>query len=330
MAHRYTYMLLAFILGVAGVLYLALFELQVKFEDSQKIEDALAQSNEVSHMEDVQYYKLGENGPELELNAFYLKMQGKNKMEFNLPDGIYYSSQDRTLKYRAASANYSGKKNIIEMIGDVQVETLDSVIKSKNAVYDIGKERVDLDGNVISKTFDRVNGDSVVITSSEAVGFPKENRLAYKGQVRGEVKRKRVFEGGVSFGSEELKMDLNQSQIDLIGDVVFEKQQVKATSRRGQIFLQNYNKKLKYYALFDDVKVVEKLPPSAGVDERKAFSEVLEGHVREKKLVLSGSPKVIQGENIIQGNLITLFEKTQVVEVDDAATNLKFEKILKD
>lgn len=327
MAKRYTFILLLFTSLVGGTIYLAMFKLQVEFEDSQKIKDQLAQTEEESYMETVQYFKLTEKGPEVELNAFNLRMRGDDEMQFNLPEGVYFSSDNRTFKYRASTAEFKRDINTVRLDGDVVVETLDSIIAAGNAIYDVNNEKVSLEGNVVSKTLDRKNGDSVLIKSSSAVGFPQRNQLSYKGNVKGEVKRKRVFEEGVNFSSDSLNLDLNQSQIDLIGNVFFKKQEVKATSLRGQIFLQNYNKKLKYYSLFDDVKIVEKLPPSAGVSERKAYAETLEGHVREKKIVLSGSPKVIQGENIIQGNLITLFEKTQVVEVDDAATNFKFEKL---
>lgn len=316
-----------FIAIISGTIYFTLFQLEVKFEDSKKIEESLAQTEEESYMESVQYYKISEVGKEVELNSFYLKMKGDDYMEFNFPEGMYYSKDNRTFKYRAFTAEFDRVENFINLNGDVVVETLDSVISAAVANYDIAKEKVSLEGNVISTTTDRANGDSIIIRSAKVLGYPKENRLRYNGNVIGEVKRKRVFEGGVDFKSKELNLDLEQGQIDLTGDVYFKKQQVTATSLRGKIFLENYNKKLKYYALYDDVKIVEKLPPSAGVEERKAFAENLEGHVREKKLVLSGSPKVIQGDNVILGNLITLFEKTQVVEVDDATTNVNFDSV---
>ncbi|MEK6626721.1 MAG: hypothetical protein AABY86_17265, partial [Bdellovibrionota bacterium] len=129
------------------------------------------------------------------------------------------------------------------------------------------------------------------------------------------------FEESVDFKCDLLKYNLLKSWIGLDGHVVLIKQQLTATSHHGEIFLENYNKKLKYYTLFDDVKVTEKLLVGGVPLVRRAFSERLEGFMADNKIILTGSPKVFQETDTIKGNIIILRPDTEVVEVDDATTN---------
>ena len=97
--------------------------------------------------------------------------------------------------------------------------------------------------------------------------------------------------------------------------------------RRGEIYLDNQSKKLKYYTLFDDVKVIEKLKINENqLIERKAFGEKLEGIISEDKLILTGSPKVLQEDDVVKGNKITLRENNEVIEVEDASSNFTVKK----
>ena len=102
---------------------------------------------------------------------------------------------------------------------------------------------------------------------------------------------------------------------------------MRANAIRGEIFLENYNKKLKYYALYDDVKVVEKIPVIKKGEsrktfiERRAYAEKLEGFVKEGKIVLTGYPKVLQENDVIKGNVITLLKSNEVIEVDDSSSS---------
>ena len=53
---------------------------------------------------------------------------------------------------------------------------------------------------------------------------------------------------------------------------------------------------------------------------RKAYSERLEGYITEEKIILQGSPKVFQRDDVIRGNTITLRRNNESIEVDDANT----------
>ena len=74
------------------------------------------------------------------------------------------------------------------------------------------------------------------------------------------------------------------------------KQDLTAKSLKGQIFLENYNKKLKYFVLSDDVVVNEKVMLGRELMERRALAEKLEGFM-SKNLLILGNPRVIQQDD---------------------------------
>ena len=128
----------------------------------------------------------------------------------------------------------------------------------------------------------------------------------------------------MDFAANKISADLNKSYVEMQGDVSFRNQQVSAHSIKGEIFLENYSKKLKYYALFDDVVVKQKLILNNGQTiERTAYAEKLEGTLSEGKIVLSGAPRVVQNKETIEGNIITLTEGNEVVEVEDASSSFE-------
>ena len=183
------------------------------------------------------------------------------------------------------------------------------------------------EGNVQTETKDIKTGDRILIDSPLVHAWPKSKRSDYEGGVKGQIKRKRPYEPDVFFSSNSIYLDMNLSLIRLEGEVDIKRQDVVATSRRGEIYLDNQSKKLKYYTLFDDVKVVEKLKINENqLIERKAFGEKLEGIISEDKLILTGSPKVLQEDDVVKGNKITLRENNEVIEVEDASSNFTVKK----
>ena len=63
-----------------------------------------------------------------------------------------------------------------------------------------------------------------------------------------------------------------------------------------------------------------------GLLERKAFAEKLEGFAQDEKMILTGYPKVIQGEDVIKGNVIHLYQQNEVVEVLDNDSSFKLKE----
>lgn len=185
---------------------------------------------------------------------------------------------------------------------------------------------LDAKGNVNSFSINAKTNDQILVTSNDAFYRPEDQFFEYKENVKGKVERKRAYEESISFTTDLLTLSGLLSLAEMKGNVTFKKENLDASSNQGSLYLENYNKKLKYYSLSDDVRLVETLLLDGKPVSRKAFSEKLEGFISEKKVILTGFPKVFQGKDVIKGNRITIRENVETVEVDDANTNITLEK----
>jgi lipopolysaccharide export system protein LptA len=283
-------------------------------------------NSEDSYLKAVSYFVLKQNKPLFTLNSDELTLNSsKEKSFFINPKGLVFTENGQKVNYEGLSGVFDQKSEVLTLERNVLLTTKDTEAVSNKMVYEAKNDRVHLTGEVKTKTFHAVEGDWIYIDSDEAYFWPQSRRSKYLGQVKGLIKRKRVYEDSMNFESNELYLDMNTHKADLTHDVLVKKQNLTATSRRGEIFLENYNKKLKYFALYDDVKVIEKVMLDGKFIRRKAFSEKLEGLPSEEKIILTGYPKVYQLSDVIKGNRIVLRENTEVVEVDDANSKFKVE-----
>jgi lipopolysaccharide export system protein LptA len=74
------------------------------------------------------------------------------------------------------------------------------------------------------------------------------------------------------------------------------------------------------------VKVTETVKTPEGITTRNAFAERLEGFGREEKMVLSGAPRVEMGKDVVKGYRITIRENVDLIEVDDALSDVEVKK----
>lgn len=195
-------------------------------------------------------------------------------------------------------------------------------LSGNKAHYLMEVDEMRLEGAVEGSAFSAASGDTLLVQADQVKIWPEAKKSLYKGNVRGRIERHRKYEKGLRFGSRELLADMNLLQLKLDGKVEVIRPRVLARGRRGEIYLKNYNKKLKYFVLYDDVEVTERVERGRNAPyNRKAHGEKLEGLPRENKIILTGYPRVYQQGDVIRGNRITLRENTEVVEVDDANTN---------
>ncbi len=322
MAHRFTIILALFFGLVSWLLFLTVKGQSFGLDEPDEVIGSPGKPKpQVTYGENVNYYRVNFNdGASVKVNSKFLQGLGKKRIELNFPEGLYKKSDSKEIVYKGERGWLEIDNKIIALEGAVEIKVMNSVLQSDKAQYFTSLQKVSLQGNVNGMTKDRKTGDLISVKSQSATGLIKRNLLDFSGNVNGKIQRKRVYEGFVNFSTDKISLDIDQSQIDLVGNVVFRKQDVTASSIRGQIFLSNYNKSLKYYTLYDDVKIEQKIKKGSS---RKAFAEKLDGLVKEKKIILTGAPKVIQDGNVIQGNVITLFENTKVIEVDDSTSNLR-------
>ncbi|MBF0206649.1 MAG: hypothetical protein HQK53_07145 [Oligoflexia bacterium] len=267
---------------------------------------------------------------------------GAGKAIFEYPRGVAYDSKLQKMSYTANSGYALIDSNDIFLEGNVTLSDDLSEINARTASYVAAKDYFVAEQQVKSKTLIQKTKDKLFVDADKAISWPSQKLVHYIGRVVGRIDRARPYEPGINFTCEQLNADANTLYVELLNNVYIKRENLEARSLRGEIFLENYNKKLKYYVLYDDVRVVDKIypnntgntsnspggsggPPQVFI-ERRAYSEKLEGIVKEEKIVLTGYPKLIQEKDIIKGNKITFYEKSEVVEVDDSSSSFILKK----
>ncbi len=248
-------------------------------------------------------------------------------MSFVNPVGTFYTSKGQAIKYNAGHGKYWDKIGKIYFINRVKINSPDFNFYANEVIYNSAKNNFLGKGDVRSFSKSRKTGDTINIDSEKVDVRYGQGEVFYKEKVSGEIKRRRKYESGIKFASDELSFYKNQQLITLNGSVKLNKDKIEMNALSGEIFMDNYNKKLKYYSLFDDVRIIEEVRLKNGKNiVRKAYAEKLEGIMGEKMIVLSGNPKVLQGDEYVKGNTIILRENNDVVEVDESTSRLIIEQ----
>jgi lipopolysaccharide export system protein LptA len=285
-----------------------------------------------SYFKIVDYYLVDQGKPFLQLESTELTLSKANTVvvSFN-PNGVIYrrnslGQEEDPIFFSSKSSRAFTEKKEMYLTDTVEVKINNSNMKAeKVSIFNNGKQ-IEAQENVRTQTFDPKTNDQIMINSDFALYRPREEFFEYKSNVKGQVQRKRKYEEGVSFTTNLMTLSAQQSLVEMKGEVTFKKGNLAASSNQGTLYLENYNKKLKYYSLSDDVRLEENLVMGGKPIVRKAFSEKLEGLISEKKVILTGLPKVFQGRDVIKGNRIIIRENIETVEVDDANTNITLER----
>ncbi|MCO4794730.1 MAG: LPS export ABC transporter periplasmic protein LptC [Bacteriovoracaceae bacterium] len=314
---------LSFIIVWTGVSLLTVFSEEWSGPVFETSSDSGSRVSNESFFKGVNYYVQKNHIPQLKLNATEVTVNSTtgNTLFFD-PVGEAYTKGGEPILYKGSRGIYNQGMGSLFINEKVQVNINESQLNSDRLIYNLGKDRVETIGNVKTKSVSTKNGDKIFVESERAISWPKKRESRYLGQVSGKIIRKRAYEAPVFFESNRMYLKLNEMLVTLNEKVTLKKQPFKATSHRGEIYLENYNKKLKYFVLNDDVKLEEKVVLSGTSYLRKAYAEKLEGVMAEDKIILTGFPKVYQQSDVIKGNRIILRENNEVVEVDDANTNI--------
>lgn len=291
------------------------------------LQAAGALSPEFTHIEDLNYFHLRQGVPQMSLAAIKMRSQGEELAEFTEPKGVYnYQQKNQTMRYQAREGIYRKTKDLLVLTGEVKVVSDEAEYFAERVKYFFKKDLIFGYGGVTFKGMDPKSKDQIEINSETMRANPQNQLSRFKGRVHGTMKRKKKYEGQMSFSSQQLHLDGIKSLAHLEGDVSLKRQSYLITAGKADIYLENYNKSLKYFVFNDDVKVTEILQTSEGTTYRKAFSERLEGFGREEKMVLSGAPKVEHGEDVVKGYRITIRENMDLIEVDDAMSDMQVKR----
>lgn len=282
---------------------------------------------EFTEIEGLDYFHLKEGLPQMSLSAEKMRSQGEELAEFDSPIGVYnMKNKNKTLKYRALEGLYKKKSDVLTLTGKVEVTSDEAKYFADKLKYYLKKDLITGHGNVRFEGDDLKSKDHLNITSDKMRARPEAQLSTFDGHVNGIMERKKKYEGRLTFSSHILNLNGTSSLAQLEGDVIMKRQSYTLTGGKADIYLENFNKSLKYFVMNDDVKVSEKIQTPDGIQERKAFSERLEGFGREEKMVLSGAPRVEMGKDIIKGYRITIRENVDLIEVDDAMTDVQVKR----
>lgn len=282
---------------------------------------------EFTEIEKLDYFHLKAGVPEMSLAAEKMRSMGEEIAEFTGPNGVYnYKEKNELISYRADQGSYKKRKEVLSMNGDVVITAKDGMYHADEMDYFFKKDLVRGKGNIQFEADDPKSYDHIKITSKKMEASPYQKLSKFQGDVNGEIIRKKKYEGKMDFSSDQFILEGNQSLAHLEGDVRMKRGTYVVTSGKADIYLENYNKSLKYFVLNDDVKVTSKIQTPEGIQERKAFSERLEGFGAEQKMVLSGAPRVEMGKDVIKGYRITIRENVEMIEVDDAMSDVQLKK----
>jgi len=286
---------------------------------------------EESYFRDAHFFSVTNNRPSLQFQSNELSLSNIDGVVIAFdPSGIIYRYEKNgeelePIYFRAKNSRTLLNKKEIYLDNDVEINLSSTSLKAQKMIIISSGEILYANHDV--KTFSTIikTNDQISITAQGVVYRPKDQFFEYKQQVEGIIRRKKSYEESISFKTDLLSLEAPKSLASMKGNVIFKKDNLEASANRGDIFLENYNKRLKYYALYDDVRLQERLTRYGKPFLRKAFSEKLEGLMSEKRMILTGLPKVFQDKDVIKGNRIIIRENVETVEVDDANTSIILE-----
>lgn len=312
---------LAFVLGTALIVSSAV---GLKSDDDSESAQLDVEIVEESLFEKMNYFSLEDGVKSISVTADTLRIVNQRDLYFTAPDGVLYNEDGDEIAYQAREGEFKNSKKELILEGEVTMRSKDGTYNADGLYYNGSKSFLEARGNVKAKVVSESTKDRMNISSNYMSSWIDEGRSLFIGDVQGQVLRKRAYEGSFKFNSERMELNRLKSLITLNKEVFLERNNYNIRSQKAEIFLENFNKKLKYYVLYDDIKLVEKLQLSNGVSQtRRAYSEKLEGFMSQGKIVLTGAPSVEQGGDLIKGYQITLRENVALVEVEEAQSSFK-------
>lgn len=297
-------------------------------EEKSTTKSGTALAPNITVISELEYFHLKNGIPEISLHADRMDSVGEEFANFVTPKGLFsLTDSQKTIKYSAQRGEYQKNKKILSLSEKVKLETDLEKYHADEVKYFIGQDLVTGKGNVYLQGIDPKSRDRIEVFAESMRSYPKRQISYLIGNVHGEFQRLRKYEGSTKFSSHQLEMIGAEGKASLEGDVQLSRQNYLVTGGKADIFFENYNKSLKYFVMNDDVKVTEKMTSSQGENTvRRAYSERLEGFGQEQKMILSGAPRVEQGEDVIKGYRITIRQNIDLIEVDDSMSDMQIKK----
>ncbi len=297
-------------------------------QDSEEMVFSPSDSKGNEVFQDIRFYMTEKQVPRVSFESSRLEIISAEDANFIAPSGVILDESGRRLMFESKEGAYFKKKNALTLDGSVQIDYQDYRLTCESGYYDLDKKLFNGKGSVESKGVDSKTQDKILIQSHKVFSYPLKKWSRFDGDVKGKITRKRRYQGGFDFEANQMEVDLENSRVDMKEDVKIKRESMLLSAQNSSIFLENYTKKLKYYELTDDVVIKQTFREgtSGRTINRTAYSEKLEGFVRDRKVILTGAPRVLSNEDIIRGSRIVLRENASIVEVDDSTSRINYRK----
>ena len=244
-------------------------------------------------------------------------------LDVSVPRGEIYQVNSDNFHYQALKGQLFSHEQKVYLQEQVLLKNPTSQLTGEKADYHFETKIFNIADNVHGVHRDEVKKQTLKIDAAQGQGLLGQDTYIFRHNVSGVIERDRKFEAPVFFRAQLVEAKMPENIIYLTDAVWIKQNRLEGEGLRGEIFLENYNKKLKYYGLYDDVRLKQNpLPGTLNGKIRYAQGERLDGFFQEKKIVLTGNPRLLQGGNAIRGTEITFFEDTDVVEAINSNSNI--------
>lgn len=320
-----------FTLFVAMLILMLIMLKSLQLGDFSKRQNQSGQQSEndtkkvtVQELENFSYYFMDAGKPQLFIEGTkgLLPSVSSQPLSVDKPEGMAYANEEKVYRYTAEFAELWPDENKIQLSKNVVLLSDFDDLRGEQATYWAEKKYFFIQGKVQAIHRDPEMGQEIYSDSDEAEAYLNSEHYIFRGNVQGKILRARAYESPIFYRSSQADAQLQQNMIYLQGPVWAKQNRFEAEGLRGEIFLENYNKSLKYYGLYDDVRL-RQFPLIKGKGPVKfAQGEKLDGFMAEKKVVLTGNPRLLQGESKVKGTEITFFENSDVVEAVNADSQI--------
>lgn len=264
-------------------MFSSLLSHETKPDEFQTLKSPGTIAPEYTQIEDLNYFHLKADIPAMSLAAIKMRSLGEERAEFTEPKGVYnYQEKKQTMRYQAMEAVYKKAKDLLVLTGKVKVVSDEAEYEAERLKYYLKKDLILGYGGVTFTGIDLKSKDLIKINSETMRANPQNQLARFKGNVQGSMERKKKYEGKMTFSSQQLQLNGIESLAHLEGDVSMKRQNYLITAGKADIYLENYNKSLKYFVFNDDVKLTETLRPRRGEPIAKPFQKGSRGLAENK------------------------------------------------
>lgn len=323
---KHAFFLGIFILILSGInIY---FSMNVEPSVDKVSPNSASETELVSDFGGLNYHRIDNDNHSLAVKAERLLIKNEKYFTFTSPDGVMHDTKlNEDYFFKSKSAKYNQLVRLLDLDGSVVISSAGRRFSANQIRYDAPAG--DMRGSGAVNVFWRAAKSQTRFNIAADFFSADLNQeiIKFNGSVKGKARRKLAYESGFRFESDRMAIFQKDQYLTMNDNLRFWRNNFKVRARRAEVFLENFNKKLKYYVFYDDIKLTQKLENTLGSKgraiERYAYGERLDGIASQNKLVLSGAPRVEQGSDTIKGYQITLRENAELVEVDDSRSSLR-------